>query len=285
MVPGRALVEGERLVLVGEPLLRVRGEHAVRAGARAVERGRPVVRERGVLRLDRVDLLDHAVGDLVRREPVAARRLGPLQRAGHGLDDLRRRGEPQRRVGPQPSRVDGTSRGAEHPAAELAPLLVEPGERVEAELVDLLGRQVGRGVPAQRRGVELLPAVDPGQPGLVVRAGDRRELVAEDAGQPLQGRPDGRRRDLGDAGAGRRVVDVRRQRAGLPDVGVRRPGQVPGELVEGLPHAHRGRAPAVGGGLPVAGRRPRRRTARARRAGAGSPRRPRRPAAARSAPP
>src|ERR1700691_6229140 len=90
MVTWRALVKGERLVLVRELLLRVDREHPVSTGARAVGRRGHVVSQRGALRFDRVDLFDRALRDSIRREPVITGRFGALKRAGNGVNDLAR---------------------------------------------------------------------------------------------------------------------------------------------------------------------------------------------------
>jgi len=58
-------VERERLVLVAVALARISRQQAVRARTAAIDGRGPVVRQRGVVRIDRVDLLDDAGGNVV----------------------------------------------------------------------------------------------------------------------------------------------------------------------------------------------------------------------------
>src|SRR6202034_4630189 len=99
-MPWVAICERERLVLVDVALLRLRGQHAVRAGPQPSRGWRPVVSQRRVAGLDRVDLLNDAVGDVEPREPAVAGFLGALQRLGDRAHDLGGAAGPERSVVP-----------------------------------------------------------------------------------------------------------------------------------------------------------------------------------------
>ena len=129
VVPGHRLVERERLVLVAVALARVGRQQAVRAGAAAVDGRRPVVRQRGVVRVDRVDLLDDAAGDVVVLEVGVARGLGPVEGVLGDRDDLLAGAEAQRRVRRASARRWWRSRSRRAPPARSS-TTARPARRV-----------------------------------------------------------------------------------------------------------------------------------------------------------
>jgi len=106
VVPRHRFVERERLVLVAVALARIGRQQAVRAGAAAIDGRGPVVRHRGVVRIDRVDLLDDAGGNVVVLEVGVTCRLSAVEGVPGDRDDFLAGVEAQRRVVAHP-RGDG----------------------------------------------------------------------------------------------------------------------------------------------------------------------------------
>jgi hypothetical protein len=130
-------MEREGFVLVAEPILRVRRQHAVRAWPGAVTCRRPVVGQRCTAGLDRVDLFDDAGRQVVRREPVVAHLLGRAQRPVHHGDD----------AGPVGAGTPGGA--AEHRVVDAIAVV----ERVDVDLREKLHRCPASWLVLQRREV------------------------------------------------------------------------------------------------------------------------------------
>lgn len=128
----------------------------------------------------------------------------------------------------------GLVAGAEDPAADLGVLVGEPGQDVEAGLVQLVGRAGGGRVAARQPGVEVVAVGQPAQAGLVVGAAVRDDVGGD--GVAVAG--DGRVDDLGEqavalgaerggvgAAAGGRLGPAERVVGGV--------GDVAGEMLDG----------------------------------------------------
>ena len=128
---------------------------------------------------------------------------------------------------------------------EGAVLVGELGHLGQADLVDLLGRLVGRGEVAQGRGVHLVAAVEPRQAAAVVGPGVGQRLLESGAelGEPRAHRPlDGVAQLTAQLGRVDAVGHPHRRHRGVVLDGH---GERPVELLEGLAHGELGRDPAV----------------------------------------
>ena len=176
--PGTDLVERERLVLVAVALTRIGRQQAVRAGAAAIDGRGPVVRHRGVVRVDRVDLLDNAGGNVVVLEVGVTCRLGAVECVLDDGDDVLAGAEAQRRVVAHPRGDSGEVALTECFLPDLRP---QPGQLVEfrqPDSVDLLRRERGGGMPRDRGQVAGFTAGDLADADPVVRPGERRQFAA-----------------------------------------------------------------------------------------------------------
>jgi len=178
--------------------------------------------------------------------------LGPPQRLGHCAHDLGGAGEPERPVLAQPVEDRRQAGGLQHSPAELGPLGLECREAVQADLVDLFGRQVGGRVPAHGRPVSLGAARDEADADPVVGAGDRHQFLPQAGQEPPHRGPDLGLDDARGLAAERRAVRMRRQAHGDQRVGSQVLAEVPLELLDGLAHPDLGGNPPVAARLPVA---------------------------------
>ena len=125
-------------------------------------------------------------------EPAADRLVRPPQRILGRCPDLVARRESQRRVVPQPGERGRHPGRAQHLGAEPGELAVDALGLLEPDGVDRLRREVQRRVGPDEMRVGRVAAGDVGEPGPVVRAGDRAQLVDQDRSLSLERRPDRR---------------------------------------------------------------------------------------------
>ena len=123
-------------------------------------------------------------------EPAADRVVRPPQRILCRCPDLVARREPQGRVVPQPGQRCRHAGRAEDLGAEPGELAVDALGLLEPDRVDRLRREVERRVGPDEMRVGRVAAGDVAEPGPVVRAGDRPQLVDEDRSLSLERRPD-----------------------------------------------------------------------------------------------
>ena len=138
---------------------------------------------------------------------------------------------------------------------QLAVLLGQPGDQVEAELVELGRVAVGGGVVGDRGQVDGLAAGDVGQAAAVVGAGALQDLAGQQVAVAGHGRPDRGGDHLGQPVAEAVRVHPGRWRRRQQRVVADRAGQVGVELADGRADAQGRRGPAAGqpGPQPVAG--------------------------------
>ena len=120
------------------------------------------------------------------RDGLASARQGPL-----GLrEDLGAGGEVERGVGAESLLDRRQVRRPEHPFAECRQLRIDPRDLIEADRVDLLCSHRQRGMGLDQSGVGLGATRDVDEPGLIVRARGRPDLVADDRDVAFERRPD-----------------------------------------------------------------------------------------------
>ena len=130
-----------------------------------------------------------AVGQ--RSNHAGASSLGPLQCGGDVSGDLGRRSVLERRVLAQAIAHGGGIVFAEDLGAERGVLVVQAGELGPADLVHGRRGQCRRGRRLQQRGVGDVATGQVAQPRVVVVAGHRQQIVAQDVAQPAEGGTDG----------------------------------------------------------------------------------------------
>jgi hypothetical protein len=104
--------------------------------------------------------------------------------------DLVARREPERRVVPQAGESFGHPGRPQDLGTEPGELPVDTLDLLEADLVDLLRGEGERRVRPDEMGVRSITAGDVGEPGPVIGAGIRAQLVDEDGSLALERRPD-----------------------------------------------------------------------------------------------